>query len=97
MQLLEQGLSKEEAERRYDLVGPNEVPFKAEKLWVSVAEELFTFFKVYQFLIYSIWLWFSYLFVGGLLLGVVLLSASITILNRRRAQHAIAKVRASSQ
>jgi hypothetical protein len=91
VQLLE-GLSSQEAAARYDKVGPNEVPFKAESLCVSIAEELFTFFKVYQFLIYSIWLWFSYLFVGGLLLGVVLTAASITIINRRRAQFAIAKV-----
>jgi len=91
MQLLG-GLTNQEALARYHKVGPNEVPFKAERLLVSIAEELFTFFKVYQCLIYSIWLWFSYLFVGGLLLGVVLIAASITIFNRRRAQFAVAKV-----
>ena len=90
---LREGLSSEEAVARYDTVGPNEVPFKAERRWESVAEELFTFFKVYQFLVYSMWLWFSYLFVGALLLSVVLVAASITIVNRRRAQFATAKVR----
>ncbi len=89
---LSEGLSSEEALVRYDKVGPNEVPFKVETMWVSIAEEMFTLFKVYQFLIYSIWLWFSYLLVGALLLFIVLISAAITIINRRRSQSSISKV-----
>lgn len=87
-----EGLSRPEARARYDKIGPNEVPYKPETMWVSIAEEMFTLFKVYQFLIYSIWLWFSYLFVGALLLSIVLVAAFITAANRRRAQFAIAKV-----
>lgn len=77
---------------RYDKLGPNEVPFKPETIWVSIAEELFTLFKVYQFLIYSVWFWFAYLFVTAVLVAIVLIAAAIAIVNRRRSQFAIAKV-----
>ena len=87
------GLSTKDAETRYDKLGPNEVPFKPESFRISVAEEMFTLFRVYQFLIYSIWLWFAYLFVGALLFSVVLIAAAITIRNRRQSQFAISKVR----
>lgn len=87
-----EGLSRQEARARYDKIGPNEMPYRPEAIWVSIAEEMFTLFKVYQFLIYSIWLWLSYLFVGALLLSIVLVAALITTANRRRAQFAIAKV-----
>ena len=49
-------------------------------------------FRVYQFLIYAIWLWYAYIFVGALLFVIVLVAAGITIVNRRRGQYAIAKV-----
>ncbi|XP_073391136.1 uncharacterized protein [Physcomitrium patens] len=87
-----EGLSRQEARARYDKIGPNEMPYRPEAIWVSIAEEMFTLFKVYQFLIYSIWLWLSYLFVGALLLSIVLVAALITTANRRRAQFAIAKL-----
>jgi hypothetical protein len=88
-----QGLSTKVAELRLETLGPNEVPFRPEPFWKSIVEEMFTLFKVYQFLIYSIWLWFAYLFVGALLFSIVLIAAAITIFNRRRSQFAIAKVR----
>ncbi len=88
-----QGLSTKVAESRLETLGPNEVPFRPEPFWKSIVEEMFTLFKVYQFLIYSIWLWFAYLFVGALLFSIVLIAAAITIFNRRRSQFAIAKVR----
>jgi hypothetical protein len=88
-----QGLSTKVAESRLETLGPNEVPFRPEPFWKSIVEEMFTLFKVYQILIYSIWLWFAYLFVGALLFSIVLIAAAITIFNRRRSQFAIAKVR----
>ena len=91
-----EGLSTKDAGARFDELGPNEVPFKPESIWVSVREEMFTMFRVYQFLIYAIWLWYAYIFVGALLLVIVLVAAGITIVNRRRGQYAIAKVQKCS-
>ena len=87
-----EGLSTKDAGARFDELGPNEVPFKPESIWVSIGEEMFTMFRVYQFLIYAIWLWYAYIFVGALLFVIVLVAAGITIVNRRRGQYAIAKV-----
>eukprot|EP00249_Psilotum_nudum_P025155 c29394_g1_i2 orf=541-4356(-) len=86
------GLTTEEAEKRLELVGPNEIPFKVETLLYTISAELFTLFHVYQLLMYLLWFWNSYLFVATLMSIIVILSAAITIYTRRHMQLTIAKI-----
>jgi hypothetical protein len=86
------GLSVELARERLELLGPNEIPFRAEPFWFTVYDEVFTLFHAYQAIMYAEWLWFAYLFVAAVLITVVVLSACVTICSRRRSQLAIAKV-----
>ncbi|CAM6091151.1 unnamed protein product [Calypogeia fissa] len=87
-----EGLSTQVAEERLELLGPNEIPFRAEPFWFTVYDEVFTLFHAYQAIMYLEWLWFAYLFVAAILITVVVLSACITIYTRRKSQLAIAKI-----
>ncbi|KAJ7563257.1 hypothetical protein O6H91_03G103100 [Diphasiastrum complanatum] len=86
------GLSIEEADHRLEYLGLNEIPFKPEPLLFTIYDELFSFFHVYQLVMYLLQFWNSYLFVASLSTCIVLLSASITIYTRRRSQFTIAKI-----
>ncbi|KAI5068182.1 hypothetical protein GOP47_0017102 [Adiantum capillus-veneris] len=88
----EGGLTQEEAERRFNIIGKNEIPFQPETLMQTTCEELFSLFHVYQLVMYLSWFWNSYLFVAALMAVVVCLSAAITIYTKHRSQLAIAKL-----
>lgn len=88
----EGGLTQQEAERRHDIIGKNEIPFKPESLMHTICAELFSLFHVYQLIMYLMWFWNSYLFVAALLSMIVCLSAAITIYTRHSSQLSIAKL-----
>ncbi|EFJ32188.1 hypothetical protein SELMODRAFT_439526 [Selaginella moellendorffii] len=86
------GLSAEDSSNRLEHVGLNKIPFEPEPLFQSICDELFTFFHVYQLIMYILQYWNSYLFVAALMTCIVLLSSSITIYTRRRSQYTIAEI-----
>jgi hypothetical protein len=45
-----------------DAVGPNEIAFQADDLLTAITKEFSTVYYVYQFALFSVWLWFSSLF-----------------------------------
>lgn len=88
----EGGLTVQEAEKRHEILGPNEIPFKPESLVYIACVELFSLFHVYQLIMYLLWFWNSYLFVAALMSVIVCLSAAVTIYSRHRSQLTIAKL-----
>lgn len=54
--------------------------------------EFFTFFYLYQWIMYTVWFWFSYLFVAAMLVSIVFMAAALNIFTSWRNQRAIAKV-----
>ena len=52
----------------------------------AVVREFSNAYYIYQFALFSVWLWFSYLFVGSLLLSIVFASAFLNIFINRRNQ-----------
>ncbi|DBA79898.1 TPA: hypothetical protein ACH3X1_008116 [Trebouxia sp. C0004] len=86
------GLDAAEAGKRLDLLGSNAVPYKATS-WISLfVDECFRLFHVYQYIMYTLSMWNSYLFVASLDVFIVLLAGLISIVSARRSQKAIEKV-----
>uniref|UniRef100_A0A0G4HJG7 P-type ATPase A domain-containing protein n=1 Tax=Chromera velia CCMP2878 TaxID=1169474 RepID=A0A0G4HJG7_9ALVE len=88
------GRGEEQAKNLLALVGPNEIPFKVDSVVELIKNELSQFFYVYQLIMYIIWLWASYLFVGALLLGVAMIAAIAKMVVRRAGQVALAEITA---
>lgn len=78
-QLNHNGLSGEKAAETKLMVGSNSIPFFIDPLRVAITKEFARGFYLYQLLIYSVWVWWSYLFVGLCMLFVVLASAAMSI------------------
>ena len=57
--------------RRLAAFGPNRISFPRSTIPGLLMKELFTGLYLYQFIMYSVWLWFSYLFVGVVELVIV--------------------------
>ena len=88
-----QGLTQEAAEEMLDQVGPNVIPFKVDPFVKMLVDEFFNFFYLYQWIMYTVWFWFSYLFVAAMLVSIVFAAAALNIYTNYRNQAAIAKVR----
>ena len=56
-----EGLDEDEAAERLELIGPNKIPFEMDTKMEAVFKEFFSYFYLYQLLIYSVWFWWSYL------------------------------------
>lgn len=87
-----EGLTQEAAEEMLDGVGPNIIPFKVDPLVKMLVDEFFTFFYLYQWIMYTVWFWFSYIFVAAMLVSIVFAAAALNIYTNYRNQAAIAKV-----
>jgi hypothetical protein len=86
------GLAADEAARRLALIGPNRIPFEVDALGASLQKEFMSIFYLYQFVMYIVWFWFSYLAVGAILFMVVLASAALNIAIARANQRSIARM-----
>ena len=87
-----EGLTEAEARRRMELLGANQIPFEMDTMAQAVGKEFFSFFYLYQLLIYSVWFWWSYLVVACCLFCVVLLSAAGNIYMSLKGQQTIQKL-----
>ncbi|KAL3158258.1 hypothetical protein ABBQ38_010509 [Trebouxia sp. C0009 RCD-2024] len=86
------GLQADEAAQRLDLLGSNSIPYKATSWPRLFVDECFRLFHVYQYIMYTLQMWNSYLFVASLDVLIVVLAGLISIFSLRRSQKAIEKV-----
>lgn len=86
------GMTSADAKARFELVGPNEIPFKVQSWWQLMRDEFMSFFYTYQLIMYQVWLWQGYAYVAVPLVFVVLGSGMFQVYMTRRAQLAIATV-----
>ena len=89
---LSRGLGAKEAAAIKDRVGPNLIPFEPDTVMEAVRSEFFTGFYLYQLMVYMVWIWFSYLFVGAILALVVLVSGAAKIYIKRLNQITISRL-----
>ena len=54
------GLSKETVQQKQDIFGLNKIPFERRSISRIFRDEVLTFFYLYQFVMYLVWLWFRY-------------------------------------
>jgi cation-transporting ATPase 13A3/4/5 len=88
----EKGVGLAEAEDRLKRLGKNEIPFKIDPIGELLRGEFFTKFFFYQFQIYMVWFWYSYLFVAFCEFSIVLLAAFLKMYLKRRNQEIIAQL-----
>ena len=74
--------------------GPNTIPFEVSSPGEAAAAEFFQLFYLYQFQIYIVWFWFSYITVATPLALVVLASGAVNVVISRANQRTIAKLTA---
>ncbi|XP_063932470.1 polyamine-transporting ATPase 13A3-like isoform X1 [Zophobas morio] len=86
------GLSSAAALERYQYYGPNAIYYSPDSVPALIKNEFFTWFYLYQWVMYTVWLWFSYLFVAAAELCVVLSSAVASIVVTRSNQQSFLKV-----
>eukprot|EP00658_Telonema_sp_P-2_P012704 TRINITY_DN14834_c0_g1_i2.p1 TRINITY_DN14834_c0_g1~~TRINITY_DN14834_c0_g1_i2.p1 ORF type:complete len:1308 (+),score=380.72 TRINITY_DN14834_c0_g1_i2:208-4131(+) len=86
------GLDAEEATRRTCTLGPNKIAFQVSPILTLISEEIFSYFYLYQLIMYVVWFWFSYLVVAMVLCLVVCLSATANIYIKRSHQETIASM-----
>ncbi|KAL3670651.1 hypothetical protein V7S43_003841 [Phytophthora oleae] len=86
------GLSTVEAERRLQTVGPNTVDVTLPSMGLSLIQEFFTLFYIYQIMCYYVWYYFTYWNLGVVMTLVVLGTAVINIYTKRKMQAAIVKM-----
>lgn len=87
-----EGLTWEKAQELLNFVGPNEIPFKVDSWMKLIKNEVFSPFYLYQWVTYTVWFWFSYLFIACGLTLVVILSAASKIIVTRSAQTQISRI-----
>ena len=80
------GVSQAEWQDRNNKLGPNKIPFAVSPILTLISEELFSYFYLYQLVMYVVWFWFSYLLVAMVLFSVVCISAAANIYIKRSHQ-----------
>lgn len=73
------GITDDTASNRLDKFGTNQIPFNRRSVLELFAAELFTAFYFYQFIMYSVWFWFSYLFMASVSMVIVVLGAVVSV------------------
>eukprot|EP01062_Namystynia_karyoxenos_P046569 TRINITY_DN3495_c0_g1_i1.p1 TRINITY_DN3495_c0_g1~~TRINITY_DN3495_c0_g1_i1.p1 ORF type:complete len:1335 (+),score=358.47 TRINITY_DN3495_c0_g1_i1:74-4078(+) len=73
------GLSTGAAAAVQERIGHNVIPFEVDTLSEALRKEFLTPFYLYQYLIYMIWIWFSYLAVGVPLALIVIVCGAINV------------------
>ncbi|KAF4146277.1 E1-E2 ATPase [Phytophthora infestans] len=92
MQQEASGLSDTEARHRINTVGSNSVDVEMPSLPVSMAQEFFTLFYIYQIMCYYVWYYFTYWNMGIVMTVVVLGAAVVNIYTQRQIQSSIVKM-----
>lgn len=80
------GLSDSMHAERFDAIGANSIEIQMPSWITSCIGEFFTFFYIYQVMCYYVWYYFSYWNMGLVMTIVVVVSALINILTKRRIQ-----------
>ncbi|RLN44786.1 hypothetical protein BBJ29_009686, partial [Phytophthora kernoviae] len=86
------GLSTSEAERRLQTVGTNAMDVAMPSIAISVIQEFFTLFYIYQIMCYYVWYYFTYWNLGIVMTAVVLGTAVINIYTKRKMQAVIVQM-----
>lgn len=73
------GLSDKKVNDYLTLFGVNKIPFERRPIGAIAADEFFTYFYFYQFIMYIVWFWSSYLFVAAVEASVVMVGALASI------------------
>lgn len=83
------GLTEAQAQERLKLLGPNMIPYAVDTMWESLMREFSKGTFLYQIMMYSVWLWASYLIIAALVTSIVLFQSFINLFNTRKAQQTI--------
>lgn len=86
------GLSDIKAQEYLSRFGKNKIPFERKSVWRLLSEEVFTYFYFYQFIMYIVWFWFSYLIVAAVEASVVILGAVVSVYIQWKNQVTIASL-----
>ncbi|CAI5741640.1 unnamed protein product [Hyaloperonospora brassicae] len=86
------GLTDTEARLRINTVGPNSVDVEMPSLLVSIAQEFFKLFYIYQVMCYYVWYYFTYWNMGIVMTIVVLGAAAVNIYTQRQIQSSIVEM-----
>jgi len=86
------GLSAAENTERISVLGVNAIPYKVSTWGELMRNELNSYLYLYQFTIYSLWLWFSALTWGSPQVVVVLSAAVVSVVLTRYNQERIQKI-----
>ncbi|KAG6583087.1 P-type ATPase (P-ATPase) Superfamily [Phytophthora cinnamomi] len=86
------GLSDSEAKHRINTVGSNSVDVEMPSLPMSMAQEFFTLFYIYQIMCYYVWYYFTYWNMGIVMTVVVLGAAVVNIYTQRQIQSSIVQM-----
>ena len=74
------------------MLGPNHIPFTVDDMGTLFYKEIASAYYLYQLCTYTVWLWFSYLFVALAMCIVVVGSAIINLYMARTNQVTIMKM-----
>ena len=86
------GLTDLKARLSTSRYGKNKIPFEQKSVQELLATEVFTFFYFYQFIMYIVWFWFSYLIVASVEASVVILGAVVSVYIQWQNQKTIASL-----
>ena len=73
------GLSTGKVNSYLAYLGINKIPFERRSISKITADEMFTYFYMYQFVMYIVWFWQSYLFVAFIEASVVIAGAVASV------------------
>lgn len=87
--LSSKGLTSSEQTTLVDKMGQNTIPFEVDSMYTLVSNEIMNPFYLYQFAVYTVWIWFSYLVVALCMCCIVLLSFAANVYLCWKGQHTI--------
>jgi predicted P-type ATPase len=86
------GLTDIKAKLYQSRFGSNKIPFERKTVYRLLSDEIFTYFYFYQFIMYVVWFWFSYLIVASVEASVVILGAVVSVYIQWKNQKTIASL-----
>mmetsp|Transcript_8522 Transcript_8522/g.24452 ORF Transcript_8522/g.24452 Transcript_8522/m.24452 type:complete len:1333 (-) Transcript_8522:290-4288(-) len=88
----QKGLYTSIAMQRRDILGSNTIPYRVDTYGSLLCKEFFSYFYIYQLLMYMVWFWYSYLVTGSLVFSVVILSGFVKVCVVRKSQQSMKKL-----
>ncbi|KAK9694308.1 hypothetical protein K7432_013467 [Basidiobolus ranarum] len=83
------GLTKEEANYRLELLGPNFISVYVPSFIVAVIQEFGAYFYLYQMMCLWVWYYFNYYYMGLVQTVVIIISAIIKVVLRLKSEHKV--------